>query len=225
MKNTNLTNNDILRQKAENKIANRKSKSNLNLSECDYLKLNHELLVHQIELEIQNEELILEKEKTDYIAEKYIELYNFAPLGYFTLTKTGEIIELNRFGSQMLDKEHALLVKSFFGFFVVSEDKSILNLFIEKIFESKITETCMVSMSLNENSIKHVLLTGNISKNGEYCLIAAIDISDRLLMEKESNELHQFNSYFIGRELRMVELKKEINELLLKGGFDIKYPV
>ena len=44
-------------------------------------------------------------------------------------------------------------------------------------------------------------------------------------LEKESNELKQFNNYFIGRELRMVELKKEINELLHSGGYENKYPV
>ena len=94
MKKTDLTDATILRQKAEKKISKRKSTSNFNLTESDCLKLNHELFVHQIELEIQNEELIQQKEKTEFIAEKYIELYNFAPLGYFTLTKTGEIIDL-----------------------------------------------------------------------------------------------------------------------------------
>ena len=44
-------------------------------------------------------------------------------------------------------------------------------------------------------------------------------------MEKDTVELHQFNSYFIGRELRMVELKKEINDLLQKNGLEKKYPV
>jgi hypothetical protein len=80
-------------------------------------------------------------------------------------------------------------------------------------------------MSLDHNFIKHVLLTGNISKNNEHCLIAAIDISDRINLEKESNELKQFNDYFVGRELKMVELKKEINELLHRDGYDNKYPV
>jgi len=174
---------------------------------------------------MQKDEITSAKENAEIIAEKYIELYNLAPLGYFTLTKKGEIIELNHFGSLMFNQQHAVLEKSNFIFFVIDEDKPIFNLFLEKIFNGRVTETCMVSMSLDHNFIKHVLLTGNISKNNEHCLIAAIDISDRINLEKESNELKQFNDYFVGRELKMVELKKEINELLHRDGYDNKYPV
>lgn len=224
MKIHNSPKNIKLRQKAEERLENLKSNSDLNLQEYDILKLVHELQVHQIELEMQKDEISQAKENADILAEKYIELYNLAPLGYFTLTKEGQIIELNHFGSLML-QQHAVLEKSNFGFYVIDDDKPILTLFLEKIFNAKFTETCIVSMSLKQNFIKHVLLTGNISKKSEHCLIAAIDISDRIELEKESNELKQFNEYFVGRELKMVELKKEINELLHRNGYANKYPV
>ena len=225
MKNKNVTKAIKLRQKAEERLETLKLNPDLNLQEYDILKLLHELQVHQIELEMQKEEISQAKENAEIIAEKYIELYNLAPLGYFTLTKEGQIIELNHFGSLMLNEKHPVLEKSNFKFFVIDDDKPILSLFLEKIFKGKVTETCMVSMSLDKNFKKHVLLTGNISKNKEHCLIAAIDISDRINLEKESNEIKQLNAYFIGRELKMVELKKEINVLLHRDGYEKKYPV
>ena len=225
MKNKNSTKTIQLRQKAEERLKNLKLNSDLNLQEYDILKLVHEFQVHQIELEMQNDEITSAKENAEIIAEKYIELYNLAPLGYFTLTKEGQIIELNHFGSLMLNEQHKVLEKSNFRFFVVEDDKPIFNLFLENIFKNKVTETCMISTSLDQNFIKHVLLTGNVSKNKDHCLIAAIDISERISLEKESNELKQFNEYFVGRELKMVELKKEINQLLHRDGYDNKYPV
>ena len=225
MKNKNITNATKLRQKAEERLENLKINSDSNLHEYDILKLLHELQVHQIELEMQKDEITQAKENAEILVEKYIELYNLAPLGFFTLTEEGHIIELNHFGSLMLNVQHIVLEKSNFIFFVIDDDKPIFNLFLEKIFKNKVTETCMISTSLDKNFIKHVLLTGNISKNNEHCLITAIDISDRINLENEKNELKQFNEYFVGRELKMVELKKEINELLHRDGYENKYPV
>jgi len=225
MKNQRLENLKRLRQQAEVKLAEEFLDSESRLSEIDILKINHELQVHQIELEMQNDELICSKERTTEIAEKYIELYNFAPIGYFTLSREGIINEVNEFGSQILDIEPEQLLNCNFDSFITYQDKKNFIFFLEKAFESKLIETCMVSMPINSNSNKQILLTGNITKSGNFCLIAALDISERLKLEKETNELQQFNSYFIGRELRMIDLKKEVNELLQKEGLEKKYPV
>lgn len=225
MKTLNLSDSDILRQNAEKLLKSRQLKSELKKSDLNILKLNHELQVHQIELEMQNEELVLAKLLTDAIAEKYIELYNFAPLGFFTLTKKGDINELNHFGSFMLGNEYSQFENIQFSSFVVDIDKPIFNTFLEKIFHDRNNETCMLSMSLNDNIIKQVLITGVITKTGEQCLITVADVSVHMQMEKESKALQEFNNYFIGRELKMVELKKEINELLKKEGSENKYPV
>ena len=225
MKNVSLSNAISLRRQAEERLSTGTFICDLKNNDYENLKLIHELQVHQIELEIQNEELMQTKEITDILAEKYIDLYNLAPLGYFTLTMHSEIIELNQFGSNMLCKDDLLSKNSLFGFYVIDEDKPVFNLFMEEIFRSHSTETCMVGMQLNENIIKNVLLTGNIIQDNDHCIIAAIDISERMRLEKESNELKQFNNYFIGRELKMVELKKEINNLLYNIGLEKRYPV
>lgn len=73
-----------LRQQTEELLSKGLKKSIEQLSETEIYKLFHELEVHQIELELQNDELILAKKETTIASEKYIELYDFAPSGYFT---------------------------------------------------------------------------------------------------------------------------------------------
>ena len=113
-----FTENEILRQKAEELLTKQKSKVSSHSSESDILKLNHELAVHQIELEIQNSELLKTKENLEVAVEKYTDLYDFAPTGYLTLSKEGQIIGMNLSASKMLGKERQRLIKNLFGAFV-----------------------------------------------------------------------------------------------------------
>ena len=85
-----------------------------NFSEAEKLKLIHELEVHQIELEMQNEELLLAKLQADSAIEKYTELYDFSPSGYFTLSQDGSILDANLTGSVMLGKERSNLINTKF---------------------------------------------------------------------------------------------------------------
>jgi signal transduction histidine kinase len=152
-------------------------------SEADILKLIRELEVGKIELELQKEELMLARSAAQNAAEKYIELYDFAPSGYFTLSEEGKIIELNLYGSQMLGNERSRLKNSLFGFFVSNDTKPIFNLFLGKVFNSKAKETCEVTLSANVKLPMYVHLTGIVTVNGEHCLLAMIDISERKMLE------------------------------------------
>lgn len=172
-----------LRQKAEDK--QRDGDSAFNLSDSEVIRLVHELEVHQIELEMQNEELTLAKGQTDTATQKYAELYDFLPSGYFTINREGEIIELNRAGAELLGKNRFKLVNSRFGFFVSDATKPIFNLFLENIFEYSKKETCEVSIITNEDETKYVYMTGIVDEKTAYCHISVIDITDRKLMEIE----------------------------------------
>jgi PAS domain S-box-containing protein len=173
----------MLRKKAMELLKTQPLRSVSHLTEAETSMVIHEYEVHQVELELQNEELLLARaEIHDYI-EKYTELYDFAPSGYFTLSRDGEIIELNLSGANMLCRERFHLKNSQFGFFVTDETKPIFNLFIEKIFFTKNKKTCEVTLTINGNSNIDVYLCGIATENGEQCIINAVDITERKRVE------------------------------------------
>ncbi len=164
-----------LRKKAEELLEKKQLKPGSQHSEAETLKLIHELEVHQIELELQNDELIMARSAAQDAAEKYIELYDFAPAGYFTLSKEGKINKLNLSGSQLLGKERERLKNSRFGSFVSDDTRQNFNLFLRKVFNSKVKETCEVALRSDGNSPTYVYLSGIITENEEQCLVTAVD--------------------------------------------------
>ena len=219
-----------LRQKAEALLIKepsghprgRRLDKSLSLSDNENQKLIYELEVHQIELEMQNEELV----KALSAAKDAIDLYDFAPCGYFTLSKEGLIIRLNLTGSQMLGKNRLRVKNSRFGFYVSDDTKSTFNLFLEKVFNSKFRENCDVTLSIN-GMPKYIYLSGVLAENAEQCLVTMVDITEHKQMElalkEKIDEMSNFHHLVVGREIRMIELKKEINELLVKSGQEEKY--
>lgn len=174
-----------LRQAAELLLKKKKQNPDTPATESDNVKLIHELEVHQIELEMQYEELKQAKEKAELAEKKYTELYDFAPSGYITLTKEGEIIDLNNSAERLLGKEHSHLIKSSFGFFVSSDTRAVYNLFLQKIFKNKSKETCELKLVTGDDSVKYILVNGTISYIDEKCLVTLVDITKLKHAENE----------------------------------------
>ena len=204
----NISEASILRKKAISLLKEKRSIHDLQLSENGLMKHIYELEVHQIELELQNDELMMTRslaedasekyknasEKYKDACNKYTELYDFAPSGYFTLSKEGEIMELNLNGASKLGKERSHLKNNRFGFFVSDETKPIFNLFLENVFNSKTKESCEVDLSTNVNIPMYVYITGIVTNNADQCLVVVIDITERkkaeqkLIKAKEQSE-------------------------------------
>lgn len=183
--NTGLQDASILRQRAEEHLKKRKAKHSLSFSEADMLKLIHELEVHQIELEMQNEELVIAKEKAELAEEKYTELYDFAPSGYLSLTKDGHIKELNFAAAKILGKSRSVLIKSQFSKYLSENTDSHFKHFFHNIFESKIKQSCEVKITTDDNLPIDANIEGIISQNDEFCILTLIDITKRKQTEKE----------------------------------------
>ena len=168
-----------LRLKAEELLKKRQAASELPRSEIETMKLIHELEVHQIELEMQSEELTKTRNLAQETAEKYIQLYDFAPVGYFTLSKKGEIIDLNLSGATMLGSDRSLLKNNLFALFVSDETRTIFNQFLDKVMSSFQNVSCEVNISKNTNQPFYVQLTGSASEDKKHCLLNVIDITER----------------------------------------------
>jgi PAS domain S-box-containing protein len=182
-----------IRQKAEELQKQKQLKPSCTFSEAETLKLIHELEVHQIELEMQNDELLLAKELADTAIEKYTELYDFAPTGYISISKEGKLTNINLTACRMLAKERSRLINSQFGFFVSDDTKSIFNNFLDEIFKSKISQCCEVNLSVN-GEIFHVYLTGIVAEDGNKCNTTIVDITQLKEVEealKQSKERYQ----------------------------------
>ena len=115
-----------LRQKAEIRLLERQLETGVVHSEAEAFRVVRELEIYQIELEMVNEELVIANELAIKLAKnKYIELYDFAPNGYLTISKGGEIIELNLAAAEILGKDSLQLNNSLFGFFIHEYSKQV----------------------------------------------------------------------------------------------------
>jgi len=85
--------------------------------------LLHELLVHKVELEMQNEELRRAYSSLEEARDRYIDLYEFAPVGYITVSREGLISEINLTGATLLGWERTKLLKRRFSQFVAQPDR------------------------------------------------------------------------------------------------------
>ena len=168
----------ILRQKAEELLKMKTINPSTLNADPDMLRLIHELEVHQIELEMQNEELQLAKNNAENASDKYSELYDFAPSGYFTLSKYGDIIELNLHGSLMLGRDRSYLINRRFASFVTYQTIPLFIIFLDQVFLSKTKQICEIALLTDSNLPVDVQLTGIVSQNGENCLVTAIDITE-----------------------------------------------
>ena len=174
-----------LRLRAEEQLKLGKSEINNNMSETDMLKLIHELKVYQIEVEMQNEELTLANETARAATEKYEKLYDFAPSGYYTLSRSGSILEMNLCGAHMLGKERSLLLNSRFGFFVKEDSRGVFADFLDEVFQGKRDVNCDLPLISTSDISLHVHLTGILSGTKEECRVTAVDITERKNAEDE----------------------------------------
>lgn len=176
---------DLLRRKAEELLKNKSSVTASPLTEAESLKLIHELQVHQLELEMQNEELVQAKKQAEEAIRKYSELYDFAPFGYFSILANGEIVQLNHAGAQMLGKERLYLINRPFDHYISIETQPAFFQFIKMVFQSRKKATCEVCINRKTDTPIFLSLTGLKDAEKDICRITAVDITDER-REKEN---------------------------------------
>jgi len=173
----NLTDAQMLRLEAEKKLKEKQNKIDKPVIETDVKKLLHELQVHQIQLEMQNEELHAANETAETALKKYTMLYDFAPMGYFTLDGDGSICELNFTGAEMLGDKRFSLVNSNFKLFVSKDSLPVFNNFFSKVYSSNAKESCEVKLGYDKNPLCFVYMEGIVTGDDRKCLLSVVDIS------------------------------------------------
>jgi PAS domain S-box-containing protein len=112
-----------LRRRAEATLKERRRETGLSYTEVDTKRLLHELQVHQVELEMQNAELNRARAEAEANAEKFSDLYDFAPVGYVTLNDRGVIQELNLTAAHLLGRDRRKLAGQPFVKWVAPGDR------------------------------------------------------------------------------------------------------
>ncbi|MCK9423682.1 MAG: PAS domain-containing protein [Bacteroidales bacterium] len=172
-----LTGDQMLRRKAEELLKKNQIKIAKSVTETDALKLLHELQVHQIELEMQNEELRQANETAETALKKYTMLYDFAPMGYFTLDGDGSICDLNFTGAEMLGEKRFSLVNANFKLFVSEKSQPVFNKFLSKVLATNAKESCEVMLGYDNNPLINVYMEGIVTGDDRRCLLSVVDIT------------------------------------------------
>jgi PAS domain S-box-containing protein len=138
---------DELRRRAERRITDKRASGDADPTGIDALKLLHELQVHQVELEMQNASLREARAQEEAALQKYTDLYDFAPVGYFTLDGHGRIVECNLTGAALLEAERSALIGRRFQMVVTPKDRPAFSAFLAGLFLKpgrKVWETRLV---------------------------------------------------------------------------------
>lgn len=188
-----LTASTELRRCAEARLKTQQPQSDRSLAEADSLRLIHELHVHQIELELQNEELQETRARLEQNLKRYTDLYDFAPVGYFTVTSDGAIRELNFAGATLFGQERSHLIGKRLGLWVAEENRAVFAAFLNRLIQEACQETCEVTLDLDGAPRRHVRFEGVGVGSGmdRSCRLVAVDITERKRIEtalRESEE-------------------------------------
>lgn len=202
-----------LRRRAEAWLKKSKKQTEAKLRECkkeeprrsetidETRRLVHELQVHQIELEMQNDELLRTRAEFEALSAQYADLYEFAPVGYLSLGRDGTIRRTNLAAARLLSVESARLVKRRFGLFVSMASRPAFNAFFEKAFSSPATEACEVELKPEGNEPLQVRIEATASEDGQSCRVVMVDITERKRAEEAllTSEAQLSNAWRIAR--------------------------
>jgi len=147
----------------------------------------HELEVHQVELELQNEELRAARLETEAGLERYTELFDFAPIGYLTLATDETIREINHVGAQLLGRPRSRLIGQPLSTFVAIRDIAGFRSMLGKTFDTDTKERCEIEISHRIGQPpRHVRVTSTmLSGDDRKTLLAVEDITESKLREKK----------------------------------------
>lgn len=178
----------ILRNRAVKKLRTMEDLELETLGIEDTKQLIHELRVHQIELEIQNEELQRAQEELEASRALFVDLYDFAPVGYVTVSEAGLILEANLTAAHQLGVGRSGLVMQPFTRFILPEDQDIYYHHRKVLFETGAQQTCELRLLRRDVLPLWVLLKATAAADGDkgqpVCRVILTDITERKQTEE-----------------------------------------
>ena len=175
-----------LRAAAEANLAQRPP--GLALGGDDAQRLLHELQVHQVELEMQNETLRQNQDELAAMRDRYVDLYDFAPVGYMTLTADGMIEEVNVTAVKLVGAERKDLLQRRFTSLVIAEDQDRCKELLLGVIDHAEPRRIELTMQRRDGTVFQAQLdfaTQKVGAGDTALRIALTDISERKQLEAE----------------------------------------
>jgi PAS domain S-box-containing protein len=209
-----------LRRRAEVKLKGKTTKPALPHAEADTKRLLHELQVHQLELEMQNSELQEARDKVEALLETYTDLYDFAPVGYFSVDEEGVIMEVNLTGAALMGIERSRLLHQPLRDFVKPSSRPVFGAFLKKIFADSGKQICEIQFLKKRSepfwADLQAALAGSVRGSRRWCRMAISDLTEL----KHEEEIRQRLDMMAvaNRELKSeIVRRKKVEEELKKG--------
>jgi diguanylate cyclase (GGDEF)-like protein/PAS domain S-box-containing protein len=179
-----------LRRHAEKQLRAKTAELHSPRTEADMQRLLHEFQVHQIELEMQNEELRRAREELELSRNKFAELYDLAPVAYFSFDAHGVIREVNLSGAQLLGTERQLLVnKPFTTLIADAEGREIFSSHLTLVLQRQVMLRCEIRLTGKDGTMIHGQLQSVAVDPGEnkkgYIFSSIVDNSVRKHLEEQ----------------------------------------
>lgn len=142
---------------------------------ADALALLHELQVHQVELDLQAEELRVSRLESEAALRRQIQLYECAPVGYFTVDAGGALRELNLAGADLLGGERDALLGQALAGFLAPHSARTLRTVLAKVSDGHRGEACALQLVRHEGGSRKVYATVDADPAGSAFLVALMD--------------------------------------------------
>jgi len=172
-----------LRQRANERLQSELSAIEPALTEADIRRQLHELQVQRVELEMQNAELVQTRADLESSLARYTDLYDFAPVGYFTLDRKGVILEANLTGSCLLHALREELSGKDLKNFMTEESRPAFSAFLARVFASKAKEICELVLIDEADGERYIHIEAICDASNRSCRLAVLDISERKAAE------------------------------------------
>ena len=157
---------------------------------------------YRLELELKVEELRRSQEELEASRNKYAFLYDFAPVGYFTLDRSGVIRTVNRTGVALLDAAAPTIEGERLAAFIVAGDLPLFDAFIEQVFATRVKETCRLTLVKDGRPARSVRIEAMATARGDECLVVLVDITERNLAQQALAE----SEYILSRAQSMTQV-------------------
>lgn len=194
-------------------------------------KLADELHTHQVELEMQNQELVRAKNDLERSRARYFELFDFAPVPYFTFARSGAIESLNLAAAELLQIDRRRAVGAMLIGYLDEPSRAAFRLHLEAAFEGPGKHPIdLVVTSGRDGTRRNVHIVSRLIRGemGDHplCLSAALDITERKAAEMEAARLNAILEQRVAqRTIELEESNKDLEAFIYSISHDLRAPL